>query len=87
MDFKKYFFGLTVSERKVFAGKVKTTVGHLNNCAYGYTRFGPALCLAIEINSGVVSRSDLRPEDCHLIWPDLKKVRGCAAPSAKKQKA
>ncbi|WP_279212644.1 transcriptional regulator [Delftia acidovorans] len=36
----------------------------------------PAYCLAIErATEGQVSRRDLRPKDCHLIWPDLPAIR------------
>ena len=32
----------------------------------------PTYCLAIErATNGVVTRRDLRPDDFHLIWPDL----------------
>ena len=41
---------------------------------------GPVYCLAIErATGGAVTRRDLRPDDCHLIWPDL------AIPTPKKQ--
>lgn len=37
---------------------------------------GPAYCVAIEkATAGAVTRRDLRPDDWHLIWPEL------AAPS------
>lgn len=33
---------------------------------------GAALCVAIErASGGQISRKDLRPEDWHLIWPEL----------------
>lgn len=32
----------------------------------------PALAFSIErATKGAVTRRDLRPDDCHLIWPDL----------------
>ena len=41
---------------------------------YGYAgrRPGPASCVAIErATNGAVTRRDLRPDDWHLIWPEL----------------
>ncbi len=40
--------------------------------AYGGRRPQPRYCLAIErATSGAVTRRDLRPDDAHLIWPDI----------------
>lgn len=40
----------------------------------------PELSLLIErATGGAVTRSDLRPDDCHLIWPDLVKRKGAPA--------
>ena len=40
----------------------------------------PELSLSIErATDGRVTRSDLRPDDCHLIWPDLKAVASAEA--------
>ena len=39
---------------------------------YANRRPGPAACVAIEkATSGAVRRQDLRPDDWHLIWPEL----------------
>lgn len=38
-------------------------------------RVPAAHCVAIERETkGAVTRRDLRPDDCHLIWPDLEAV-------------
>lgn len=71
MDFKNYFYELTPNARKALATKVKTSVGHLTNCAYGYAKFSPILATAIEIETQVVTRAEMRPNDAHLIWPDI----------------
>jgi len=43
-------------------------------------RINPTRCVAIEMaTQGVVRRPDLRPDDWHLIWPELVSAR---APSA-----
>lgn len=80
MLFKTYFFRLNTQERKDFAEKVGTSVGHLNNFCYGLTTLAPILCTAIERESnGEVSRRDLRPDDYWLIWPDLSAPAKAAA--------
>ncbi|WP_316869709.1 transcriptional regulator [Ralstonia wenshanensis] len=44
-------------------------------------RINPARCVAIEVaTQGAVRRPDLRPDDWHLIWPELVSVR---APSTR----
>lgn len=54
-----------------------TTIGHLNNVAYGFKSSSPALSLALEEQTaGAVTRKEMRA-DWHSIWPDL---RGCANP-------
>lgn len=74
MDFKKYFFALSIEGRQVFAKKVNSTVGHLTNCAYGYAPMNTAVCVSVEDETfGIVSRKELRPQDYERHWPDLRK--------------
>lgn len=76
MDLKTYFFGLTPEERSKFALDVGTTPKHLTNVAYGYKPLNPAVCSAIEkATRKKVTRRELRPNDFHLIWPDLAKTK------------
>lgn len=45
--------------------------------AYGDRRPGPENCIAIEAaTNGEVTRRDLRPDDWHLIWPELAAEQG-----------
>ena len=84
MDFKNYFYAMTKPERVIFAKKVGTTVGHLKNCAYGYAKYSPEVCLAIERKTHKqITRGQLRPDDGHLIWPDVKEQK----PSIETQEA
>jgi DNA-binding transcriptional regulator YdaS (Cro superfamily) len=77
MQFKTYFFALTKKDRAAFAEKAGTTVGHLNNFSYGYTKLAPEVCVSIEkATGGVVKRWDLRPEDWSRIWPELIGMEG-----------
>ena len=68
---KGFFYSLSRDKRKEFALACKTSVGHLNNCCYGYVPLNPALCVRIERESlKAVTRQDLRA-DWADIWPEL----------------
>lgn len=72
MTFKNHLSGLNLVHRASLAQECKTTLGHLQNVAYGYRTPSPILSLAIErATNGAVTRRDLRPDDWHLIWPEL----------------
>ena len=43
---------------------------------YAKRKPSPGNCLAIErVTAGAVTRKELRPQDYHLIWPDLPKTK------------
>ena len=72
MELRQFWFGLDTDKREALALDVGSTTGHLNNVAYGYRPCAPALCVQIErAANGSVMRWDLRPDDWHLIWPEL----------------
>lgn len=72
MEFKPFFFGLTPAEREAFAAKCETSVGHLQNVAYGFRPASAELAVLIERNSKKrVTRIDLFPERFPRIWPEL----------------
>lgn len=76
MDFKTFFFGLSPDERLKFAQQADTSVGHLNNVAYGNSSANPILCVAIErISKRAVSRQDLKPDSFAAIWPELASAK------------
>lgn len=67
-----YLKQMRPEERLAFAGNVGTTIGHLNNVAYGLRVASAALTRQIAIQSGGrVNEWDLRPDDWSLIWPEL----------------
>lgn len=69
--------------RAAFALKVGTTVGHLNNVAYGQRVPSAALAKQIAVvTDGQVPEWDLRPSDWHRIWPELVGAEGAPAPEA-----
>jgi DNA-binding transcriptional regulator YdaS (Cro superfamily) len=52
------------------------TAAAVNQWIKGLRPVPPKHCLAIErATNGAVTRRDLRPDDCHLIWPDLAPTR------------
>ncbi|WAC75331.1 YdaS family helix-turn-helix protein [Roseateles sp. SL47] len=62
------------------AGQSQTSVGHLNNVAYGHATANAALARRIEeLSNQQVRRWTLRPDDWHVIWPELVGTDG--APS------
>ncbi|WJJ94022.1 transcriptional regulator [Neopusillimonas aromaticivorans] len=70
---KRFLSSMTVNERKDFAARCRTSWPFLRNIAYGYRLAGEKLCVSIEKESGgAVTRRDLRPDDWHEIWPELK---------------
>ena len=67
--------------RERFAVECGTTLGHMRNCSYGQKQLAPANCVLVERCSGAaVMRWDLRPDDWHLIWPEL--IGSAGAPAA-----
>lgn len=69
---KSFFAGIPRSDRDHFAARCGTTAAFIRNVIYGQRKAGEKLCVAIERESGgVVTRRDLRPDDWHLIWPEL----------------
>jgi len=80
MDFKTYLNNLSADDRAELAEACKTSVGQLNNVAYGYRSCSPILANCIErFTKAAITRQKLRPDDYWLIWPDLKAPRKQAA--------
>lgn len=69
---RSFLAGMSRPERERFAARCGTTAAFLRNVAYGQRSANVKLCVALERESrGYVSRQDLRPNDWHLIWPEL----------------
>lgn len=72
MQLREHLKQLSREDRAAMAVRCGTTLGHLTNVSYGYKECGPALAVAIEIDTGrTVTRRDLRPGDWERIWPEL----------------
>ena len=82
-----YIKRVSPSERAAFALSVGTTVGHLNNVAYEQRVASAALARQIAIaTANDVTVWDLRPNDWHLIWPEIITAEG-APPVTETQEA
>lgn len=52
--------------------ETQTTAGYLRRIAYGQKTASAEMASGIErATSGLVTRKDLRPNDWHLVWPEL----------------
>jgi len=71
MDLLTHLRLLPKGGRASLAAACDTSVGHLNNVAYGLSPCAPALAVLIEKTTGEVTRKDLRPDDWAAIWPEL----------------
>lgn len=72
MNLKDHLASLDDDKEANLAAASGATVGHIRNVAYGVRAASPALASAIErATNGAVTRRDLRPDDWHLIWPEL----------------
>lgn len=71
MDLKSYLSPLSQEAREHLAKRCDTSVGHLVNVSNGKT-CGWKLAAALERETKVVTRKDMRPRDYWLVWPDLK---------------
>ena len=72
MKLSQYIKRFPLAERTDFALAVGTTIGHLNNVVYGMRVASASLAKQIAMRTErAVAEWDLRPEDWHLIWPEL----------------
>lgn len=52
-----------------------TTRAYLKQIAYGNKRASAEVAAAVErVTGGGTTRKDLRPDDWHLVWPELASV-------------
>ena len=72
MKLSDYLKRFTQEQRADFALRVGTTLGHLNNVSYRQRTASAALTRSIAAGTdGLVREWELRPDDWHLIWPEL----------------
>lgn len=65
---------LSKDEQKRFAAGCKTSIGYLRKAISESELLNPVTCARIEaVSNGAVTRMDLRPDDGHVIWPELAK--------------
>lgn len=74
---------LTPAERQRIAGAVGLNEQYLYQCFSGRRLTPSEHCAAIEhATDGAVMRWDLRPDDWHRIWPELKARKDAPKPPA-----
>lgn len=72
MELINHLKTLSFTDRETLAKQSETSVGHLQNVAYGYRACSPELAVLLERNTGnAVTRQELRPADWQAIWPEL----------------
>lgn len=77
---------LTTDQQTALADRCGTSVGYLRKAISVGQTLGAATCVAIEVATRRhVMRWDLRPDDWHLIWPELVGTKG--APKVAKARA
>ncbi len=83
MDLRSYTRSLPNGGVQAFAARVGITPIYLAQLAVRQNdrQPSPSLCVRLEAESAkAVRRWDLRPDDWHLIWPELVRAKG--APQA-----
>ena len=72
MELINHLKTLSSTDKETLAKKSETSVGHLQNVAYGYRPCSPELAVLLERNTdNAVTRRELRPTDWVAIWPEL----------------
>ena len=85
MELREYTDSLPTGGVTALAARLGISTVYLSQLAarQGGRVPGAALCVAIEKESGyAVRRWNLRPDDWHLIWPELITARGAPEPAA-----
>lgn len=72
MQLSDYFFVSVRGARMKLANDIGAHASDVSDWSSGARPVPVHYCLAIErATHGAVTRRDLRPDDAHLIWPDL----------------
>jgi DNA-binding transcriptional regulator YdaS (Cro superfamily) len=82
MDLKNYFSSSDTT-KAAFARSIGVSSALLHQWVERIRPVAPQHCPQIEVQtSGAVTRADLRPDDWHLIWPELAASSAAPAPAA-----
>ena len=70
---KLYLKSLSAEEKEAFEKRSNTTINYLRKAISSKSLLGEQTCVAIEEASNkFISRKDLRPNDWHRSWPELR---------------
>lgn len=82
---REYLNSLSSADQASFAAACGTTIGYLRKAISTKQALSPVVCSLAERHShGAARRWDLRPEDWHLIWPELVGADGAPPVAAVK---
>lgn len=72
MNLKSYLSTLKRGASTSLALNLGISTSYLSQLASGRAPISAARCISIEqFTNGAITRRDLRPDDWHLIWPEL----------------
>ena len=75
-NLRAYLNAMAPDEQAEFARLCGTTIRYLRKAISLRIRLGPLFCVGIERETcALVTRKHLRPDDWHLIWPELVYAR------------
>ena len=81
-NLRAYLNAMSPDKQADFARLCGTTIRYLRKAISLRIRLGPMFCVGIERETrALVTRKHLRPDDWHLIWPELASAR---APSSRR---
>ncbi len=76
-NLRAYLNAMAPDEQAEFARLCGTTIRYLRKAISLRIRLGPLFCVGIERETcALITRKHLRPDDWHLIWPELVSARG-----------
>ncbi len=69
---RNYLKEFTADQKPEFEKSVGSKIAYLRKAISINSKLSPGLCMQIEkATNGLVTRKDLRPNDFHIIWPEL----------------
>ncbi|WP_347558541.1 YdaS family helix-turn-helix protein [Robbsia sp. KACC 23696] len=81
MDIKTYLAQGGRGAASKLAAALGVSPSYLSQMSGGQASISPERCVAFEsATQGAIKRQDLRPNDWHLIWPELAGQEPAAAP-------
>jgi len=72
MNLRSYLASQNRGEASKLAARLGISISYLSQMSTGKSAISASRCVEIERETnGLVTRQELRPDDWHLIWPEL----------------